>query len=682
LDNQSFLAKVDDSWLRKIRYQRNTNLSDLERAIELIKAGDYEEGRAIIIDILHEDYDNAQAWFWLAGCAIDEEEYGRALREVLRIEPENAEARRLAISLARESAAEDRPAPAPQVDEKIVTERKQPTAPPNPVQLTVNALAFLVVIGVAAALGLGWLYWQRQNEDNAGTSAEEARIDLVTFCTDQIEYYIEVFPARCGMLGENEICMANASVNVAPLPGDENRLLLAGDRMALDQVDVIETSLLDLSNSSWGIAHIQTNLESSDSPVTFLLTSGVTLSNFEETLQTFTFRTNPTQPECNNFPPPGLLISTAQTDDEFETAEFTANEAIITLSGTIFLQVDVARGFSMAVLGGEASIGNEANTVEAEAGQLVRWDVASNRTISSTTGEILTNANPVRGDLGHLHVFGETLSLDTDNWLLPGETPRVAINPTPTNTATPTDIPDTTTPTSSPTSTTTPTLSGQMDTLLPSQRQTASSSPPSVTSTATASFTPTTRIPTFTPTITTTTTRTANQTPSPSPDYTNTPDLLSTFTPLPSNITIEDPADYLSGTWECTVYGEENNQVYTISFNTFTEDNRILATGREEETTTGSETLEGVLLQDIPLDDVMWETVPNYAAATLSAWLRLSAELDETGDEETDELQPEQRILRLLLANNGRLSGALFFSFENSDSEQLFGYIPGCERQE
>ena len=65
---------------------------NLNAARKLIADNNLAQAREIVVEALHNDYDNIDAWMLLTDCARDREEYSRALREILRIDPENAEA--------------------------------------------------------------------------------------------------------------------------------------------------------------------------------------------------------------------------------------------------------------------------------------------------------------------------------------------------------------------------------------------------------------------------------------------------------------------------------------------------------------------------------------------------------------------------------------------------------------
>jgi len=70
-------------------------VSQLHQAVELAQAGRRDEARGLLLHYLQGAPDNEVAWLWLASVAADQPEYVRALNEVLRINPNNAQARQL-----------------------------------------------------------------------------------------------------------------------------------------------------------------------------------------------------------------------------------------------------------------------------------------------------------------------------------------------------------------------------------------------------------------------------------------------------------------------------------------------------------------------------------------------------------------------------------------------------------
>jgi hypothetical protein len=69
-------------------------MNKLDEAIAVIKAGDIERGRRLLVEVLDEDPRNAKAWLWMSGVVSDPERRRQSLLAVLEIEPDNEIARR------------------------------------------------------------------------------------------------------------------------------------------------------------------------------------------------------------------------------------------------------------------------------------------------------------------------------------------------------------------------------------------------------------------------------------------------------------------------------------------------------------------------------------------------------------------------------------------------------------
>lgn len=101
----------------------------LEQAIVLAKAGDQEEARKLLRQIVAEDPYNEHAWGWLAVCAETVAERRRALEHVLEVNPENEAARRALGKLGEEKPAKEKLLSPEQ--EQPSTDQEQPSPQPE-----------------------------------------------------------------------------------------------------------------------------------------------------------------------------------------------------------------------------------------------------------------------------------------------------------------------------------------------------------------------------------------------------------------------------------------------------------------------------------------------------------------------------------------------------------------------
>lgn len=87
----------------------------LQDAIQLIKAGQKEQARALLIQILQKEPANEAAWLWLTECLTDDLQRIQALEVCLKFNPNSEKARKALQVLREKSAPAQRPAPHPPV---------------------------------------------------------------------------------------------------------------------------------------------------------------------------------------------------------------------------------------------------------------------------------------------------------------------------------------------------------------------------------------------------------------------------------------------------------------------------------------------------------------------------------------------------------------------------------------
>ena len=379
-------------------------MDDLQRARELAAAGDNHEAREMLVRLLYEDYDNAEIWLELAQITEDREEYARAVREVLRIDPENVDARRMAVELSREAAQTPRQRP----DGTPTRRRGNRT-----LSFIYNLFVFSLIVAVAAGVAI---YWVESNQEES-TPAAVATPDPAVVCARQVQSVLERLPARCSLTETGQVCLGNSEVFFAP---QERALLLPGDRGSLMNYLALETLPFDINTQNFGVLSLRAKMSyPDDTPedVLFLLTSGVRLRDYDARLEKLTFSSNPVVSDCVSVPPAGLLVSGAVG----KPAQFMANGLDITLDGTAFLQVDAAAGLRAIVLQGTAQLAASGKMVTVTAGQWISWPVGPTLEVRDESSDLLTNIDNLRGDLSQLLPLGRAAGLTIENWNLPGQ---------------------------------------------------------------------------------------------------------------------------------------------------------------------------------------------------------------------------------------------------------------------
>ncbi len=303
---------------------------DFDQIRALIDSDALEEARDKLVDILYADYDNLQAWLLLTECAYDQDEYKRAVREALRIQPDNPIARRLALNLAQ------------QADPSGEGQQRQKTN--TALQSLANFLILLLVIIIGASIVFVFIGLPSSSSNNNNVPVTTS---LNQECAASIERTLRRLEARCGLLEPNSACLANPSVTFERNDGLAAPQL-AGDKVRIDQLSAIETGNFSSGSDKWGLVIAQPTEN-----VQLIITHGVRISNFDTEFQKFNFRSSPLTSECEALPPSGILLSTIG-----QSTQITLNDLPITLNGTIFTQVDAAAGLRIFVLDGTVTIQN------------------------------------------------------------------------------------------------------------------------------------------------------------------------------------------------------------------------------------------------------------------------------------------------------------------------------------
>lgn len=389
-------------------------MTDFETIRQLIDDAELEAAREALVDYLYQDYDSLEAWLLLTECALDRDEYTRAVKEALRVAPDNPQARRLAKALAQERARQ--------------TGIIQPTSS-SPWRPISNLFIFLLVVIIGAALVFVLLGDNTRNDEN-GANSSGAVADPNDICLAVLSDTYQRLEARCALLNESSACLANPEVSFSSNQ-DVSFPQLPGDRIALNNITAINNTLYEGDSQTWGLSVLRS---SENIGYQMVLTSGVRLSDFDDDLSRLNFASNPAFSVCDHVPPSGLLLYSLSPEPDI----ININGLNIILRGTAFLQVDAAAGLRIVVLEGDAILSTEGvNTttqISLGSGQWVSVAVDSFLNIDAPLEEAMIGDAPIRGDLEHLRPLADALTLLSSNWILPAGTVTVAIQPTPTAT--------------------------------------------------------------------------------------------------------------------------------------------------------------------------------------------------------------------------------------------------------
>lgn len=155
-------------------------MSDLNRAIDLIKRGQKDAARHLLISLLKENRHNEQGWLYLAACATSKSEFTHSIQETLKLNPYNQQALELAekydIALPEEVIAAKKSA-------KKQKKRREPSSGRSGGGLRrVLLLLILLIVAVGAAAFL-----LTRGGDEAETEAlatQEATVEITAEATE------------------------------------------------------------------------------------------------------------------------------------------------------------------------------------------------------------------------------------------------------------------------------------------------------------------------------------------------------------------------------------------------------------------------------------------------------------------------------------------------------------------
>jgi len=441
----------------------------IQRAIQLARMGSRDEAREIVQEVLKRDPDYARAWAARAQLARNSDEATLALRQVLRLRPNDSWAQKRLAQLRREGSAQGLSI--------------------NPLSLAAGVL-ILAIIAIGALLLLGPKPEGGEEQEPQAVNLTERQLAYqgganvpLADCQATIETALAAANQGCQSIGGNELCYGHGPVEAQLLPDFDMDFDSTGDAVPVGAARALFANPLDIPASEWGVAvyRLQATLPSAipGQLATFLIFGNTSLENVSGDMQTISFSTGFGSMTCDSVSLDGILVRLP----EGTGITFTANNSELTLLGTTILTAKPNDEMTVSMLDGNGVV---------KVGEIEQPVAAFNTVAVPLGGDDGLQASGAPGGPKANSVFQTRLGclLTGQNCPPPGE--EVAQGPT--NTPEP--------PTPTPTETLTPTATATY------------TSTPTATSTATATFTPSPTL-TSTPTPTKTPTLTPTKTPKP-----------------------------------------------------------------------------------------------------------------------------------------------------------------------
>lgn len=129
--------------------------SQIQEAVRLIQAGQTEEARILLADVVAADPQNESAWLWLATVTADRQQRLEYLERVLAINPDNATARQAVAQLTGTPSSDGETQP-PDL----------PDQPPQPMSTRLRYFYLISVVGVLSVILIVVALSLRNEQDN------------------------------------------------------------------------------------------------------------------------------------------------------------------------------------------------------------------------------------------------------------------------------------------------------------------------------------------------------------------------------------------------------------------------------------------------------------------------------------------------------------------------------------
>jgi hypothetical protein len=231
----------------------------------------------------------------------------------------------------------------------------------TPKRLVLTTITILLTLVLATVL-------------SAGSSHEiflKANAESLSSCQEILTRAFDILQNSCKQLGRNKACYGNDKVKAEPR-GDSNLTFeQVGDTAAIQTIQTIETSPLNLTTGAWGLSllKLQANLPDSlpGQNVTFLVYGNTHIDNTTGDMRGFYFSSGLGTPECKETPSSGIVVKSPNHTE----VTFTANGVEITIASTIKLQAEANKAMSVALIEGHAKVSTAAGAQVLQPGQSV-----------------------------------------------------------------------------------------------------------------------------------------------------------------------------------------------------------------------------------------------------------------------------------------------------------------------
>ncbi|MBI5669007.1 MAG: LysM peptidoglycan-binding domain-containing protein [Chloroflexi bacterium] len=175
-------------------------------------------------------------------------------------------------------------------------------------------------------------------------------------CAQIVSQAVQTVGAVCSELSRDTVCYGNRLVQAAFQPGSAPQFSVSGDRIELLAVQRLETSPLDETAQTWGIALLKALVNIPDTlpgqGVTFLLYGDTALDGISPPMNAVRLRTGIGPLPCAEAPPSAMLLQSPQGT----SVTINLNGASLTLGSTLHLTATPNGLLTIATIEGSAIV--------------------------------------------------------------------------------------------------------------------------------------------------------------------------------------------------------------------------------------------------------------------------------------------------------------------------------------
>jgi hypothetical protein len=355
----------------------------LQKAAEFIKAGQKNEARQLLRDILVADQNNLAAWELLAYATNNIQEETYCLNRILKFRPDHPWAKQRLAAInppapSVESPPEvERPLPKPETAPGMpgrtpASQRPRQVEKPRKRRREIAPLLLgIFIFGGILMMGFMIFYFGYLPSNPSAQQTKTSVANNTVLCQELIERALQVSGSACDQIDSNNVCYGNDTLLAELIPDASMRFSERGDIVGIDYLHRLSVSPINLDTQEWGIAifKVMANLPRSlpGETVTLMVFGNTTIDNESQNLETFYFSSGLGEIVCEKVPFDGIML----TMPDGTGIRFVVNGAELMLMGNASLTATENGEMVVKLFSGSGQITSLGQTQSFGAGQQV-----------------------------------------------------------------------------------------------------------------------------------------------------------------------------------------------------------------------------------------------------------------------------------------------------------------------